>query len=319
MVSQSTTAFSGVKPTPSIAKNNLISSTTPSISPVDQVSSANIALTVAQMADLPETTAISNQAQSQQADISMATTNNAIVSKPQVVETALKSRANIFYYTVQPGDTIASLATKFGISQDSITGSNSIYYGTLKVGQKLVLPPITGLVYKVKSGDTPQSLATNYNVSASQIIAYNDAEISGIYPGELIIIPNGVAPSTSYSSSSYFPWGNGPIYGYNGYDFGWCTWYVATQISVPSNWGNASTWAYYAALSGWNVSKTPTVGAIAQTADAFYGEGHVAIVNAVSADGTHIQYRDMNGVAGWDRVGYSGWVPATDFQYYITR
>ncbi len=271
------------------------------------------------MANLPETTAISNQAQSQQAAISMATTNDAIVTKPQIVETALKSRANIFYYTVQPGDTLASLANKFGISQGSITGSNNIYYGSLKVGQKLVLPPITGLVYKVKSGDTPQSLANSYNVPVAQIIAYNDAEISGIHPGELIIIPNGTAPESTYSTSSYFPWGNGPIYGYNGYDFGWCTWYVATQISVPSNWGNASTWAYYAALSGWNVSKTPSVGAIAQTANAFYGEGHVAIVDAVSADGTHIEYRDMNGIAGWDRVGYSSWVPATDFQYYITR
>ncbi len=319
MVSQSTTAFSGSKSGPALVKNSLISTPSSSISPVDQVSSANIALTVAQMANLPETTAISNQAQSQQAAISMATTNDAIVTKPQIVETALKSRANIFYYTVQPGDTLASLANKFGISQGSITGSNNIYYGSLKVGQKLVLPPITGLVYKVKSGDTPQSLANSYNVPVAQIIAYNDAEISGIHPGELIIIPNGTAPESTYSTSSYFPWGNGPIYGYNGYDFGWCTWYVATQISVPSNWGNASTWAYYAALSGWNVSKTPSVGAIAQTANAFYGEGHVAIVDAVSADGTHIEYRDMNGIAGWDRVGYSSWVPATDFQYYITR
>ncbi len=318
MVSQSTTAFSGSKSGPAV-NNSLISTPSSSISPVDQVSSANIALTVAQMANLPETTAISNQAQSQQAAISMATTNDAIVTKPQIVETALKSRANIFYYTVQPGDTLASLANKFGISQGSITGSNNIYYGSLKVGQKLVLPPITGLVYKVKSGDTPQSLANSYNVPVAQIIAYNDAEISGIHPGELIIIPNGTAPESTYSTSSYFPWGNGPIYGYNGYDFGWCTWYVATQISVPSNWGNASTWAYYAALSGWNVSKTPSVGAIAQTANAFYGEGHVAIVDAVSADGTHIEYRDMNGIAGWDRVGYSSWVPATDFQYYITR
>ncbi len=290
-----------------------------SISPIDQVSSANIALTVAQMTNLPETTAITNQAQSQEAEISLASTNNEITPKPQVVKTALKSRANIFYYTVQTGDTLASLAAKFGITEGSISGSNSLYYGNLKVGQKLVIPPFNGLVYKVKAGDTPQSLANTYNVPVSQIISYNDAEISGIHQGELILIPNGVAPATNYAPSSYFPWGNGPIYGYNGYDFGWCTWYVATQIPVPSNWGNASTWAFYAALSGWNVSKTPSVGAIAQTANAFYGEGHVAIVDAVSADGSHIQYRDMNGVAGWDRVGYSSWVPATDFQYYITR
>ncbi len=161
-------------------------------------------------------------------------------------------------------------------------------------------------------------MAAKYNANISQVIAYNDAEISGLTPGEQIIIPNGtLATSTSSSSSGRgFLWGNGPIYGFNGYDFGYCTWYVATQIRVPSNWGNAATWAYYAGLSGWNVSSKPVVGAIAQTPAG--GEGHVAIVTAVSADGSQIQYRDMNGIAGWGRVGYSGWASTSRFVHYIT-
>jgi surface antigen len=125
--------------------------------------------------------------------------------------------------------------------------------------------------------------------------------------------------STVSRAAASFPWGAGPIYGYNGYDYGYCTWYVATQIAVPSNWGNASSWSYYASLSGWHVSSTPTVGAIAQTPYAAGGLGHVAVVNAVSADGTQIQYRDMNGIAGWGRVGYSGWVSASRYPHYITR
>ncbi|HUC88199.1 MAG TPA: CHAP domain-containing protein, partial [Candidatus Binatia bacterium] len=62
---------------------------------------------------------------------------------------------------------------------------------------------------------------------------------------------------------------------------------------------------------------SPQVGAIAQTPYAAGGEGHVAIVDAVSADGSQIQFRDMNGLAGWDRVGYSGWVSASTFPHYI--
>ena len=43
-----------------------------------------------------------------------------------------------------------------------------------------------------------------------------------------------------------------------------------------------------------------------------------AVVDAVSSDGSEIQIRDMNGIAGWDRVGYSAWIPATTFQHFIT-
>ncbi len=297
------------------------------VNPLDQVSSADIALTVAQMSSLPETTAVANQEQTAAADVAMANTADNVIAKPEVVTTALKSKANIQDYTTVAGDSVASLASKFGVTSNSIMWSNGLTSNSLSAGQHLVIPPVNGIIYIVKAGDTPSSLAARYNANAQEIIAYNDAEIGGLQVGEQIIIPNGTLATASVSSassasynadSSAFPWGSGPIYGSNGYDYGYCTWYVATQIAVPSNWGNASSWAYYAALSGWNVSETPTVGSIAQTADAAGGEGHVAIVDAVNSDGSEIEIRDMNGVAGWGRVGYSGWISTSTFQHYIT-
>ncbi len=286
-------------------------------SPLDQVASANIALTVARVTNLPETTSISNQADTQNAEIAMAATTNNVISKPQITTTALKSRADIISYKVQANDTVASLAQKFGVTSNSIEWSNNLRGNSLIPGQSLLIPPVNGIVYIVKAGDTVASLAQKYNASAAQIIAYNDAEIKGIWPGEKIIIPNGtINQQPSYSAN--YAW-SGPSYGYNGYDYGYCTWYVASKIAVPTNWGNAITWAYYAALSGWNVSHVPTVGAIAQTPYAFGGEGHVALVDAVSSNGTMIKFSDMNGLAGWGRVGYSGWVPASSFPNYITK
>jgi surface antigen len=44
--------------------------------------------------------------------------------------------------------------------------------------------------------------------------------------------------------------------------------------------------------------------------------GHVGIVEQVAPDGT-MKYSDMNGIAGWGRVGYSGWVSPSTFQHYI--
>lgn len=293
--------------------------------PLDQVSSTDIAQTVAQMDGLPETTAIANQAQSQAADVAIAASNDNVLAEPQVVATALKSRADIQYYTTVSGDTVSGVAAKFGITSDSVRWSNNITGDAVSPGTKLVIPPVNGIVYTVKAGDTADSLAAKYRSSKDQIIAYNDAEITGLQPGEQIIIPNAIDQTSATAAQigglgSGFLWGSGPIYGYNGYDYGYCTWYVATQIAVPANWGNASTWAYYARLSGWNVSHTPTVGGIGQMGgEVAWGQGHVAVVDAVSPDGTMIQYRDMNGLAGWGRVGQSGWVPASKFDNYISH
>ncbi len=308
---------------PLAAESSAISDTV--ANPLDQLSSADIAQTVAKLNNLPETTAVANQAQSEAANLAMASTSNNVISKPQVVATALKSRADIQNYVTVAGDTVTSVAAKFGVTTDSIRWSNSLSSAdALNPGTHLVIPPVNGIVYTVKPGDTPASLAGQFNANADQIIAYNDAEIGGLTPGEQIIIPNATQNNTGATAATIaaglgtsFAFGNGPVYGYNGYDYGYCTWYVATQIPVPANWGNASTWAYYAALSGWRVSTTPTVGAIAQTALAAGGEGHVAIVTGVNPDGT-ITIRDMNGLAGWGKVGY-GTVSASHFQHFITR
>ncbi len=305
-----------------LAASNANSSTVSD--PLDQLSSADIAVNIARVTALPETTAVSNQAQSVNAEMAIMQTSSTVIAKPQIVASAFKSNKDIQIYYAKSGDTVASIASKFNVTSDSIMWSNSLASQTINAGQKLYIPPVNGIVYTVKRGDTPASLASKYNANQAQIIAYNDAEISGLTPGELIIIPNGQIQTSVYTASSSFglggfAWGTAPIYGYNGYDYGFCTWYVASQISVPSNWGNASSWAYYASISGWNVSSKPTVGAIAQTPYAAGGEGHVAIVDAVSADGTQIKFRDMNGLAGYDSVGYSGWVSASTFPNYITH
>jgi surface antigen len=291
--------------------------------PLDQVSSADIALTVARMSSLPETTAINNQARSQAAEIDQASTANNVVSKPQVVATSLQSSADIKEYTVVQGDTVPIIASKFGVTSESIRWSNNISSDAVSVGTKLTIPPVNGIVYTVAANDTPDSLAAKFHANKDKIIAYNDAEIKGLVVGQRIIIPDGsqvvarAAAATSVARGA-FAWGSAPVYGSNGYDYGYCTYYAAARTGAPSNWGNANTWAYYAPASGWTVSKTPVKGAIGQTTSGYFG--HVAVVEDVSADGTMIKYSDMNGLAGWGRVGTTpDWVSASRFMNYIYR
>lgn len=291
--------------------------------PVDQLASVAVAVTVARMTNLPETPAVANQADSESIQLAIASSNNTVVNKPQLVSTTFLSNKDIRTYVTQTNDTVSSIASQFGVSSDSIMWSNSLVGNILPAGKTLYIPPTNGIVYTVKSGDTADTLAQKYHSSADKITAFNDAEISGLHVGERIVIPDGkiivapVYPSYSYAASG-FAWGSSAIYGYNGYDYGNCTWYVATQIAVPANWGNAATWAAGARAAGWHVSSVPTVGAIAQTPYAAGGYGHVAIVIAV--EGSRVEVRDMNNYGdggGFAKVG-QGWVPISEYPNYIT-
>lgn len=293
----------------------LANSDTAAANPLDQVSSADIAVNVAHLTNLPEATSVTNLADSVNAQLTISPADNTVVAKPQIISTGLKSRKDIQDYVVKPGDTVPSLAAQFSITSDSIRSSNSLTGDSLVVGTHLQIPPVNGIIVRVKPGDTPQSLASRYGANQDLIIAFNDAEVGGLPEGQLIVIPDGRTQNAQTARSSgtarFILFG-----GAGGYDPGWCTYYASAKAGVPGGWGNANTWHIYAPLSGWTVSTTPRVGAVAQTSAGW--AGHVGIVEAVSDDGSMIKYSDMNGLAGFNRVGYSDWVPTlSKFQRFI--
>jgi surface antigen/LysM repeat protein len=309
----------GAAETPKLLSNS-VTPQTPVADPLDQVSSAVIAETVARLGSMPETTAVTNQADSETAELSMAPATNSVVTKPQVVATNYASNKDIKTYTTVAGDSITSIAAKFGITSDSIRWSNNITGDTVGAGVKLVIPPVSGIVYTVKPGDTAASLAQKYKADPAKITAYNDAEISGLTPGEQIIIPDGtlasaVAANASINTGTSFGWGGAASYGSNGYDVGYCTWWVAKLRAaagdpLPTNLGNAATWAIQAARFGIPTGTTPQVGAAVVTKTS--GEGHVAYVTAVNSDGT-ITISEMNR-DGWDRTD-TATIPASGYNY----
>ena len=79
---------------------------------------------------------------------------------------------------------------------------------------------------------------------------------------------------------------------------------------LPSNMGNARNWASAARRAGFPVDGSPRAGDVFANSSGWYG--HVGYVTSVNGNGT-ITYCDMNGVAGWGRVGctttssYRGW------------
>ena len=103
-------------------------------------------------------------------------------------------------YTVQSGDTIASIAAKFDVSENTILWANGISSRTvIKVGDHLTVLPVTGVLHTVQSGDTVSEIAGKYDAKSKDIIAYNSlGENASLKIGQKVIVPDGyIAPQKS--------------------------------------------------------------------------------------------------------------------------
>lgn len=107
-------------------------------------------------------------------------------------------------YVVESGDNLWSVAQKFGISLDTILWANDLNKNSLlQVGQRLIISPVSGVIYHAKSGDTISSIAQKYKGKTDEIIAFNNlSDAADIYVGDIIIVPDGVMP---VSTSQYAP------------------------------------------------------------------------------------------------------------------
>lgn len=292
--------------------------------PLDQLSSAEIAVQAAQLVKLDELTAVRNQADSENAQLSTVPSDSSILAKPQIVSTSQKSKKNIQNYKTVAGDTIPGIATKFNVDPNSIRYSNALTGDTIDAGKDIVIPPGTGIVYTVKQGDTIASVASKFQADKNLFITVNDAEGGSLTVGDKVWIPGGVQPAviTRYSGTNYngFAWGGfSALYGSNGYDYGYCTWYVANKRAaaghpLPSNLGNASTWKVLAQRAGLPTGPAPRPGAVAWKVPYDY-YGHVAYVEEVYPDGS-FKISEMNTV-GWARVSVRVVPPNEVGTYYF--
>ncbi len=95
-------------------------------------------------------------------------------------------------YIVKEGDTIKSISSKSGISEDIIYQLNG-YYNTLTPGTVLVIPKTSSKYfnyYTISKGDTLYQIAKNYNINPSLLAQINGLnENDYIYPNQTILVP----------------------------------------------------------------------------------------------------------------------------------
>lgn len=292
---------------------------------IDPLAEADLAAAVADQTDLlvaPEATQTATTISSQ---INLPLSDDDYLAKRQVVATAGNANRGLTTHKVAPGETVASIATKYNVTTDTVKWANSLSSEVLNPGQKLTVPPITGVIHKVVAGETPELLARRYNANAAQIISFNNAEVKGLQAGQTVVIPDGIVPSTAtpitrLASSNASSNGSSTAavarkldsgFRANGYSYGQCTYYVAGRRPIPNGWGNARSWYYNAQFSGFRVGRMPAVGAVAWTSKGYYG--HVALVEQVQ--GERVFVTEMN-YGGWNRIT-SRWVHYTEFGGYI--
>jgi len=111
-----------------------------------------------------------------------------------------KGRDKIVEYSVQSGDTVGSIAEKFGVSEDTVLWQNDLgAKDKIKPGQILQVLPVTGVSRKVQKGDTVYSIAKKYDTSPQAVVdfpfnAFVNDETFELAIGQNIIVPDGVMP-----------------------------------------------------------------------------------------------------------------------------
>ena len=293
---------------------------------VDQLSELYIVAEIANNVNLESSSYLNMDYISDQTQNAINQTTSSKIEKVNIVDTSHLSRG-IIEYTVSDGESMEAIAEKFGLTTDQIRWSNNLKTTEISAGSVLYLPSVAGIIYTVKSGDSVDSVAEKYGSSSEQIIAYNDLETSGtLTDGARIILPSGSLPETerpeyvapkpvtytpTYYATTLYSTSSNPM------PWGWCTWYAwqwryDNGKPLPGGLGNARYWASQLAARGFAVDKTPQYGDVFVSGAGYYG--HVGIVTGVNGDGS-IQITDMNGVAGWGRVG-SKTVDQSEWAYW---
>ncbi|GAA6762282.1 M23 family metallopeptidase [Thermus hydrothermalis] len=105
-------------------------------------------------------------------------------------------------YTVKPGDTLAGLASRYGVDPRHIMWSSGLKDHRLQVGQRLLIPlvgeeerpprvPPGVEVYRVRPGDTLQGIARRFGVSVLDLVSANPSleSLDRLVAGSTLYVP----------------------------------------------------------------------------------------------------------------------------------
>ncbi len=109
-------------------------------------------------------------------------------TKPEIT-TALV-RTEIVKYEIQSGDTVSSIAQRFGLKTNTVLWANNLSsFSLIRPGNTLTILPTDGVLHTVKRGENLSYLAQRYNVSSQEIANYNNIRADSLAINQDLIIP----------------------------------------------------------------------------------------------------------------------------------
>ncbi len=112
-------------------------------------------------------------------------------------ESVIVNRTETEMYTVKSGDTVASIAQSFGVNVGTITWANKLdARASIKPGDTLKIPPVSGVLHVIKKGDTVEKIAKLYQADADKIYEINHLTTNHVLAvGDELVIPGGTPPA----------------------------------------------------------------------------------------------------------------------------
>jgi LysM repeat protein len=222
--------------------------------------------------------------------------SGTIVAPAAIPQSALVAHDPVTYVATADDD-LYGIAQRFQVSPLDIRWSNPAdltHTDLVKAGEKMVIPPVPGVVVTAQKNDTLQNLSQNWHVDPQAVVDFNylrnpDTDIA---PGKVLVLPGAKGPQLE--APDYQPpptiredglvrvgGSPGPV-SLNHFPYGQCTWLVASYVEIPFM-GDAWMWWGNAQAIGWDTGHTPRPGAIMVTWESrLYG--HVAYVQHVYPD-----------------------------------
>src|SRR3989304_833744 len=131
-----------------------------------------------------------------------AVLNSQTASETETVtEESVKPRDKIIAHRVQKGETLSSIAEKYGISTDTIRWANDLKsIHDLSIGQELKILPVAGIAHVVQKAETIYTIAKKYDANPQAsvdfpFIDFVDSSFFTLAAGVTIIVPDGVKPA----------------------------------------------------------------------------------------------------------------------------
>ena len=115
-------------------------------------------------------------------------------SSPPTDESALPPIPSLLAektYTIRRGDTLQTIASRFGVREDTIISANNLSSKSqIQVGKTLKIPNMNGVYHTVKKNESLSSISRTYGVDMTRIADANNMSSATIRIGERIFIPN---------------------------------------------------------------------------------------------------------------------------------